>query len=623
MGKAGIDRRLLLKSAAALPVGATLAGWPSRAVFAAGEEGRRHGLSVFGDLRYPAGFPHFDYVNPEAPRGGRFLFQVPNWVFNQDPQTFDTMNSFVLFGSSPPRMEMCFDSLMIRALDEPDAVYGHVADGVEVSEDGTTYLFHVSPDARFHDGSPLTAEDVAFSYNLLKAEGHPNLSESLRELVGAEAIDATMVELRFSGRQSLSAPLDAATYPILSQVDVERRGDFKASTLEPFVGSGPYRVGAFEVGRFIEYERVPDYWAADRPAGRGQNNFDVIRIDFYRERAVGFEAFKKGLIQFREEFTSKTWATEYDFPAVADGRVIKTEFPSEKRPSVQGWFINLRRPQFADLRTREALGYLFDFEWTNQNLFYGIYERRTSFFGTSDYAASGEPTAGEAALIEPFRSDLPAAAFGPAVTAPVSDGSGRDRAMFRRASELLAEAGWVKDGASLRDAAGRPFRIEFMIDSQVFERIVQPYVQNLRAVGIDASLRLVDPAQAQRRRDTFDYDILSAAFSMSATPVESLDAFYHSRLAAREGSYNLAGLAHPAVDALIDRAGKVTSRDELITVCRALDRVLRALHIWIPNWYASVHRVAHWDLYGWPETKPDYGFPVESTWWVDPAKSGG
>ncbi len=620
MGARGIDRRSFLAGTAALPLGAALASFPLRPASAAA--GSRHGLSVFGDLSYPADFPHFGYVNPEAPRGGRFLFQVPNWAFNQDPQTFDTLNSFVLFGSAPPRMEICFDSLMVRALDEPDALYGLLAESVEVSEDGTTYLFRLRPGARFSDGSPLTAEDVAFTYNLLKAEGHPNLAEVLREMENAEAIDSTLVELRFSGRQSLSAPLDAAAFPILSQVDIQRRDAFKGSTLEPLLGSGPYRVGAFEVGRFIEYERAPDYWAADHPVNVGRNNFDVIRLDFFRERTVAFEAFKKGLIQFREEFTSKTWATEYDFPAVADGRVLKAEFPSEKRPSMQGWFINLRRPQFADPRTREALGHLFDFEWTNQNLFYGLYERRASFFGTSDYAAEGEPSAEEVALLEPFRADLPAAAFGPAVSPPVSDGSGRDRAMFRRASELLAEAGWVREGQMLKGPDGRPLTIEFMIDSQVFERIALPYVQNLKAVGIDASLRLVDPAQAQRRRDTFDFDIISAAFSMPATPVESLDAFFHSRLAAREGSYNLWGVAHPAVDALIERGSKVESREELVTVCRALDRVLRALHIWIPNWYGSVHRVAHWDLFGWPETKPDYGFPVETTWWFDPARAG-
>ncbi|HUG61832.1 MAG TPA: extracellular solute-binding protein, partial [Methylomirabilota bacterium] len=382
------DRRLILKGAAALPLGAALATWPFAGAFA-GE--RRHGLSIFGDLRYPLGFTHFDYVDPNAPKGGRFSFNAPNWFFNQDTQSFDTLNTFVLKGSAPPRMELCYDALMTRALDEPDAVYGLVAESVEVSEDRNTYLYHLRPEARFHDGTPLTAEDVAFSYNLLKRQGHPNLAEGLRELQNAEAIDATMVELSFTGSQSLSAPLDAASYPILSQAYWEGR-EFGEATLEPVLGSGPYRVGRFEVGRFIEYERTPDYWAADLAVNAGRHNFDVIRLEFFRERNVEFEAFKKGLILHRQEFTAKSWATEYDFPAFVDGRVKKAEFPSEKRPSMQGWFINLRRAKFADPRTREALGLLFDFEWTNKNLFYGLYERRASFFGASDYAASGEPS---------------------------------------------------------------------------------------------------------------------------------------------------------------------------------------------------------------------------------------
>jgi microcin C transport system substrate-binding protein len=613
----GIDRRTLLSGVLALPLGATLAPLlPGRALAA----GRRHGLSIFGDLKYPADFPHFAYVNPEAPKGGRFNFSVPNWLFNQDTQTFDTLNSFVVKGTAPPRMELCFDSLMVRALDEPDAVYGLVAREVEVSEDGNTLLFHLRPEARFHDGTPLTAEDVAFSYNLLKVKGHPNLAEGLRELQNAEAIDATQVELSFTGRQSLSAPLEATGLPILSRAFWEGR-DFEAATLDPILGSGPYKVGRFEVGRFIEYDRVADHWAAGLGVSTGFNNFDVLRIEFFRERAVQFEAFKKGLIHFREEFTSKTWATEYDFPAMADGRVKETEFPNEKRPSMQGFFINTRQPKFADPRTREAIGLLFDFEWTNKNLFYGLYQRRASFFGESDFAASGEPSPEEARLLEPFRDQIPAAAFGPAVSPPVSDGSGRDRTLFRRASDLFAEAGWTRQDGVLRDAAGQPLTIEFLVESTVFERVLAPFVGNLRAVGVGASIRLVDAAQYQSRVSDFDFDVVSSAFSMSATPVESLDAFFHSRLAARPGSYNLAGIQNPAIDALIEQAGKVTSREELVTVVRATDRVLRALHIAVPNWYASVHRVAHWDAFGWPAEKPAYGFPVETTWWLDPAKA--
>jgi microcin C transport system substrate-binding protein len=615
----GPNRRAVLRAAAGAPLALAVLPGLTGTARAAGE--RRHGVSIFGDLRYPADFARFDWVDPAAPKGGRLAFTIPNWVFNQDVQTFDTLNTFVLKGSAPPRMELCYDTLMTRALDEPDAVYGSLAESVEISEDGATWLFHLRPDARFSDGTPVTAEDVAFSYNLLKQKGHPNLREGLRELVNAEAIDATMVELAFSGRQNRAAAIEATAYPVLPSGYLRDR-DFEAATLEPIPGSGPYRVGAFEQGRFIEYERVEDWWAAALPVNAGRWNFDRIRVEFFRERAVEFEAFKKGEIRYREEFTSKTWATEYDFPAVRDGRVVRAEFPAEKRPSMQGWFINLRREKFADPRTREALGLLFDFEWTNKNLFYGLYERRSSFFGISDYAATGTPSPEEAALLEPFRADLPEAVFGEAVSPPVSDGSGRDRALFRRAADLLAEAGWVRDGALVRNPPGEALSVEFLIEASVFERIIAPYVQNLRTVGIDASMRMVDPAQGQLRRATFDYDVISAAFSMSPTPVESLDAFFHSRLADVDGSYNLAGIRHPAIDALVERGGKAASRAELVTVCRAMDRVLRALHIWVPNWNATVHRVAHWDDFGRPAVKPDYGFPVESTWWTDPAKAG-
>ncbi|WP_075216389.1 extracellular solute-binding protein [Mongoliimonas terrestris] len=612
-----LTRRRLLQLSGTAALAAAAGVLPVRVA----QAGRTaHGLSVFGDLKHPADFPHFTYVNPNAPKGGRFVYAVPNWVLNQDPDTFDTLNTLVLRGSAPPRSEIIYDSLMVRGLDEADALYGLVAETVEVSDDGNTYTYTLRPDARFHDGTRLTAEDAAFSYRILKEKGHPTLSEGLRELVSVEAIDAGILELVFSGKQSLSAPLDAAAYPILPKAYWEGR-DFEASTLEPPLGSGPYRIGRFEAGRFIDYERVEDYWAKDLPVNVGRFNFGTIRIEFYRERQAAFEAFKKGEIDFRQEFTSKTWATEYTFPALAAGRVIKREVPSEAIPSIQGTFFNMRRPKFADIRVREALGIPFDFEWTNKNLFYGIYERQTSFFQKSPFAATGPIPPEEAALIEPFRADLPAATFGEPVSPPVSDGSGRDRAMLRRAGELLQEAGYRREGNQLVGADGAPLTVEILTESSIWERVLGPYVQNLTAIGVTATIRVVDASQYQARTNDFDFDMTIRAFSMGATPIESLDAFFHSRLAARAGSYNLSGIAHPAIDALIERAGRATSREDLMVTVRALDRVLRALHVWIPNWYSSVHRIAHWDKLGWPEAKPAYGFPVETTWWIDADKA--
>lgn len=613
----GLDRRLFLKLAGTAAVAGATAGVPLRA--AAAGAGPRHGLSIFGDLGLPPDFKHLRYVRPDAPRGGRMVMSVPNWYFNQDTQSFDTLNSFVIKGSAPPRMELCFDALMNRALDEPDAVYGHVAESVEISDDGTVYTFRIRPGVRFADGAPLTAEDVAFSYNLLKENGHPNLSDGLREMTNAEAIDADVVELSWSGKQSLSAPLDATGYPIFAKTYWDAR-DFSASTLEPILGSGPYKVGDFDPGRFIDYVRVEDWWAKDNPLSIGLWNFDVIRIEFYKDRQPEFEAFKKGEILYREEFTSKIWATEYNFPAVEAGRVVKHEFPADARPSMQGWLYNLRREKFADPRTREALGLAFDFEWTNKNLFYGAYTRQSSFFQKSDFEASGPPSAAEAALLEPFRGGVPDAVFGDAWSAPVSDGSGRDRAMLRKAADRLAEAGWTRDGEILRNGAGEALTVEFLIEAEVYERVLQPFVKNLRAIGADASIRLVDSTQYQRRLQDFDFDVVGRAFSLSPTPIEDLDGVFHSRLAKVPGSYNIGGIAVPAVDALIARAGQAKHREDLVVTLKALDRVLRALHVWIPNWYSSAKRVGLWDMFGWPE-KPAYGFPVESTWWIDADKA--
>ncbi len=356
------------------------------------------------------------------------------------------------------------------------------------------------------------------------------------------------------------------------------------------------------------------------PLSVGMWNFDVIRIEFYKDRQPEFEAFKKGEILYREEFTSKLWATEYNFPAIVDGRAKKQEFSADARPSMQGWWYNLRRGKFADPRTRQALGFAFDFEWTNKNLFFGAYTRQSSFFQKSDFEATGRPSEGELALLEPFRDSLPDAVFGEAVVAPASDGSGRDRAMFRKAADLLAEAGWKREGSALRNASGEALAVEFLIEAEVYERVLTPFVKNLQAIGVDASIRLVDSTQYQRRLQDFDFDVIGRAVSLSPTPIEDLDGVFHSRLANTPGAYNVGGIAVPAVDALIARAGRAEHRGDLVVTLKALDRVLRGLHVWIPNWYSSVKRVGLWDMFGWPD-KPPYGFPVESTWWIDADKA--
>jgi len=609
----GLSRRTALKlaaGAAAMPLlpGAALAAE------------RKHGLSIFGDLGKPADFAVFDYVNVNAPKGGRVSMLAPNWAYNQNPQTFNTLNGYVTKGDAAPRQELTLDSLMAAAADEPDSIYGLVAETVAISDDRLQYTFFLRDGPRFHDGSPMTAEDVVWSINTLKEKGHPDLRLSLADVEDAEAPDARTVIVRFSDKASAQLPLSVAGLPVFSKAWWADK-DFEASTLTPVLGSGPYRVGRFEQGLFIEYERVRDYWGADLPVNRGHYNFDVIRIDFFRERQAGFEAFKKGDITLREEFTSITWATGYDFPAVADGRVVQKLFAAEKQPKAQAWFFNTRREKFADRRTREAIGLAFDFEWVNQNMFFGAYQRSASFFQTSVYQAEGPPGPAELALLEPLRGKISDTVFGEAVTPAPSDGSGRDRGKLRRAVALLGEAGWNRKDGGLVNDRGEALTIEFLINAPIFERVLGKFVESLKAIGVAASIRLVDPAQFQSRLTGFDFDIVGRAFSLSATPFEAARNFFHSSSADMPGGGNIAGIKSPAVDALVAAVLAAKDRDSHRAALRALDRVVRAEHYTIPNWFSPHHRMAFWDQYSWPDTKPDYGFSPELWWWHDADKA--
>ncbi|WEX12036.1 extracellular solute-binding protein [Chelativorans sp. AA-79] len=593
-----------------------------RRAFAAIPTGKSlHGLSAFGDLKYPAGFEHFDYASLDAPKGGTITFQPGYWFFNQNVQTFNTLNSYVRTGDAPPRMELCFDALMMSAWDEPDSVYGLVAESVAISEDRNSFTFKLRPEARFHDGSPITAEDVAFSYTLLKEKGHPDFVLTLSEMTAAEAVGSREFRIVFSGKQSDRTILDVVLYPIFSKASLEGK-PFDSSRLEPLLGSGPYKVGRFSAGRYIEYERVEDDWARDLPARRGLYHFDRIRIEFYSDRNAAFEAFKKGVTVFREEFTSRVWATGYDFPAIQDGRVVKREFPSELRPYFYCKALNQRRERFRDPRVREAVNLCFDFEWINKNLFYGLYDRSQSPFEKSPYKAEGLPSESELALLEPLRGKVPDAVFGEAVMQPVSDGSGRDRKMLRRAQELMQAAGWRKQNGVLTNADGEPFTLEYLVNDQVFLSVEPSFLGNLRAIGIDARMRHVDPTQYQLRLVSFDFDMTEIAFSLGATPTyDTLVQFFHSSTASVEGAHNYPGMADATVDSLIETAGKAQTREAFTTAMRALDRVLRARRDWIPNWYSANHRVAYWDMFGFKEPKPDYFFPVEALWWYDEEKA--
>jgi microcin C transport system substrate-binding protein len=580
-----------------------------------------HGLSAFGDLKYGPDFKYFDYVNVDAPKAGTFNYQPSQWVYNQNPYTFNTLNSFVFKGDAPPRMEICFDSLMVPALDEPDAIYGLVASAVTVSPDRNSFEFALRPEARFHDGSPLTAHDAAFTFNLFKEKGHPDLLLPLRELTQAIALDDGALRLTFSGKQSDRTILDVATFPILSEAYFDRVS-FDSSRMDLPLGSGPYKVGLVRAGQTIEYERVPDYWGRDLPVNRGMYNFDRIRIEFYGDRQAAFEAFKKGEVHFREEATSRIWATGYDFPAIKAGKVVKREFPAEKRPSMQATAVNLRRERFRDARVRRAIALCFDFEWTNRSLFYGLYNRSQSCFERSDFKASGKPGPDELALLEPMRDKVPPEIFDEAFQLPASDGSGRDRKLLGAARKLMIEAGWKPSGRILQNETGEVFKVEVLADDESFVRVYSPWVENMKAIGIDASLRVVESAQHQERQANFDFDMIGMALLFSPTPTrEGMDGIFHSKSATLNGSRNLPGTADPAIDALVEAIDRVTSRQQLTTVMRCLDRLLRARMDWIPSWYSPSHRNAFWDMFGFKEPKPDYGFSPESLWWFDEARA--
>ena len=572
----------------------------------------RHGLSAFGDLKYPPDFSHFDYVNPDAPKDGRL-----SMIGTAGLTTFDSFNNYILKGDPAQGLAFLFDSLMTRALDEPDAVYGLVASSAEVTPDGKSVVFHMRPEAKFADGSPVTAEDAAFSFETLTEKGHPSLAIPLRDVVKAEALDPHTVRYTFEGDLTRDLPHIVATLPLLSKAYYTEH-PFKQTSLDRPLGSGPYKIADFKPGTNVTYKRRPDYWAKDLNVNRGRFNFDELRYEYYRDRTLELEGLLSGIFDLREEFTSVNWATSYNVPAVKDGRLIRLTLPDDSPSGAQGFFINTRRDKFKDSRVREALGLAFDFEWSNKNLFFGLYDRTHSFFQNSDMMAVGPPSAEELKLLEPFRDRLPQEVFGKPYLPPVTDATGRNRENLRRAKELLNAAGFT-DYQDPGD--GKVLDVEILTFSPSLERIINPYIQNLKKIGINASLRRVDPAQYERRMKTFDFDVTTQRYTMNLTPSVELKSFWGSEAAGIDGSFNLAGISDPVVDALIDKVVAAKNRDELVTATRAVDRVLRTGHYWVPHWYKASHNLAFWNKFSRPSIKPEYDRGVITTWWFDPARA--
>jgi microcin C transport system substrate-binding protein len=579
-----------------------------------------HGLSSFGDLALPPDFPHFAYVNPEAPTGGLLSLQITGTSGNQNFDTFDTLNIYTWKGNGAAGMSATFDTLMTANGDEPDSVYGLLAQSVRVSADKLDYRFRLRPEARFLDGSKVTAADVAFSLNVLKEKGHPIYAQLLKEVDKADPEGDEVVHVRFVAGRSRDAHLIVVGMPVFSAAWWKGR-DFAAATLDPPLGSGAYKVKTFEQGRFIEYARDPNYWGAKLPVNLGQNNFDRLRFEYYRERQVAFEAFKAGAINYHEEYTSRFWATAYDFPAVQDGRVKKEVLHNGAPSSIQGWYLNTRRDQFKDPRIREAIGLCFDFEWTNKNIMYSAYKRIVSYFPNTDMEAKGKPGPDELKLLEPFRDKLAPVVFEEPYLPPESDGSGSDRKLLKQAYDLLLAAGCKRDGPATMLPSGKLLTIEFLDSSSALQPHTLPFIQNLGKLGIQANYRIVDPAQLKSRTEAFDFDVVPEALGSSTTPGADLRVIYTSAAAAQNGSRNLAGVSDPVVDALVEAIANAKSRDELNAAARALDRVLRAGHYWVPMFYRDTAWVAHWDAFSRPERQPRLSTGAPGTWWWDEAKA--
>jgi microcin C transport system substrate-binding protein len=616
-----LSRRRVLVLTAAAAASAGGFGVPKSALADDGQAADRHGMSAFGDLKYPADFPNFSYVNPNAPKGGAYSEWVSSRGYNGSFLTFNSLNAYILKGEGALGMDYTFAALMARSGDEPDAMYGFAAKSVRISDDGLTYRFTLRPEAKFHDGTQLTAQDVAWSLTTLKDKGHPIITQHLREFTTAEAPDDRTVVVHFTEKRGRDLPLFVAGLPIFSRAYYAKR-PFDESTLDIPLGCGPYKVGRFEVGHFIEFARVKDWWGAGLPIARGTSNFDTLRYEYYRDRDVSFEGFTAGNYLFREEFTSRTWATRYDFPAFKDGRVKRDVIPDQTPSGTQGWFINTRRDKFKDRRVREALIDAFDFEWTNKNIMYGAYLRTQSVFENSPMKATGKPSPEELALLEPFRNELPEEVFGEPYLPPVTDASGQDRRWLRRAAQSLTDAGCALKNGKRVTPGGEPIAIEFLLDEPGLQPHHFPYFKNLATLGIDASLRVVDPVQYRKRVDDFDFDITVDRFGFSSTPGDSLRTYFTSQAAKTVGSQNHAGIADPAVDALVEIIIAAKTREELTTACRALDRVIRSGRYWIPQWYLASHRIAYWDVFGRPAAQPRYYRGIPDTWWSDPAKAG-
>jgi microcin C transport system substrate-binding protein len=575
---------------------------------AAAKAAPSEGMSLFGDLKYHPGFTHFDYTNPQAPKGGTMRFSALG--------TFDTLNPFVIKGVPAAGISLTFDTLAAASADEPASEYGLVAETIDLAPGKLSVLYTLRKEARFHDSTPITPSDVIWTFDALRSKGQPLYRHYYGDVAKVVQEGDRGVRFYFKSAKNRELPQILGEMPVLSKAYWSGR-DFEKTTLDPPLGSGPYKVQSVDPGRSITYARVKDYWGADLPVNKGRYNVDMIRYDYYRDGTIALEAFKAGQYDVRQENSSKAWATGYDSPALRAGLIKKEQIPNELPSGMQGLGYNLRRPIFQDPRVREALAYAFDFEWSNKNLFYGYYKRTRSYFDNSELAATGVPQGQELQILDKFKGQIPNAVFTTEYDPPKYDGSGNIRDGLRKGLKLLMEAGWTFKGEKLINAkTGQPFEFEILLNDPVYERIVLPFAQNLARMGITAHVRTVDTAQYERRMETFDFDMAVALFPQSLSPGNEQRDFFGSRAADEHGSQNVLGIKSPVIDELIEELIAAPDRAGLVAHTRALDRVLQYGYYVIPQFHLDAFWVAYWDKFHRPAVSPKYD-PGFDTWWVD------
>jgi peptide/nickel transport system substrate-binding protein len=608
-------RRAQLSASNWTRVALALLGVLALCAVAGAEAAPSHGIAMHGEVKYGAGFSHFDYVNPNAPKGGRMVFGAQG--------TFDSLNQFIVKGSAAPGMrEYVYESLLARSQDEPFSLYGLLAESVETPEDRSWVTFTLNPKARFSDGHPVTVEDVIFSLKLLREKGRPFHRNYYSKLKKIERIGERGIKLIFKSGGNREMPLIIGLMPVLPKhlIDPET---FEETSLEAPIGSGPYIVDRVEPGTRLTLKRDPHYWGRDLPVNSGLNNFDEIVYEFYRDSNTMFEAFKKGIILINSEGDPGRWARGYNFPAVLDGRVVKKAFKKSTPAGMNALVFNTRKPIFADRRVREALTLLFDFEWLNKNLFHGLYERTQSYFHGSELASFGHPAdERERKLLAPFPDAVTPAAMDGTLMQPATDGSGRDRKHRRKALQLLNEAGYeLRDNQLINRTTGDPFAFEMLAATRNEERLFLTYARSLRRVGIKVTIRQVDAAQYWSRKTSFDFDMIQNVWTASLSPGNEQSYRWSTKAADSEGSFNYPGVKNPAVDAMIAALLAAKSREGFVSAVRALDRVLMSGAYVLPLYHLPEQWIAYWRQLHHPKVTPIYGAQIDS-WWIENGAGG-